>query len=137
MLALVTGGKYSEAGVGILLLMCALVLMYSVRFMLDHVCHAVEQNGPLMWSNALITSSILPGIAMLPSLGVHALPLANVVGLVIGSWVLVRRLRAAGFHYRHDMAGLAGLLTATGIGMGIAEACRWAGIGWLPTTMAG
>ena len=137
MLAQATGGKYSDGGVGILLLMCALVLMYSVRFMLDHVCHAVEKNGPLMWSNAVITSSILPGIAMLPSLGVYALPLANVVGLVIGSWVLIRRLGAAGFHYRQDIAGLAGLLIATGIGMLIAEASRWAGIGWLPTVIAG
>lgn len=137
MLALVTGGKYSEAGVGILLLMCALVLMYSVRFMLDHVCHAVEQNGPLMWSNALITSSILPGIAMLPSLGVYALPLANVVGLLIGTWVLVRRLRVAGFHYHHDMAGLAALLLATGLGFGLAEATRWAGGGWLVSMVVG
>lgn len=136
MLELITGGKYSE-GVAILLVMCVLVLMYSVRSMLDYICHAVEQNGPLVWSNAVISASLLPGIAMLPSLGVYAMPLANGVGLVVGIWVLVRRLRAAGFHYHHDMPGLAALLLATALGFGFAEAGRWAGGGWIPTAAVG
>jgi len=133
----VTGGKYSEGGVGLLLLMCALVLMYSLRFMLDHVSHAVERNGPLMWSNAVITASVLPGVAMLPVLGVYALPVANLAGLVAGSWILVRRLRADGFDYHHDLTGLAKLLMATGIGMAAAEVARSVGGGWIIATVSG
>ena len=137
MLALVTGGKYTDGGVGLLLVMCALVLMYSLRFMLDHVSHAVERNGPLMWSNAVITASVVPGLVMLPFLGVYALPVANLAGLVIGSWLLVRRLRAEGFDYRHDLTGLASLLAATAIGIGAAAIVQWADGGWLLATAGG
>lgn len=137
MLAIATGGKYSQGGVGILLVMCALVLMYSLRFMLDHVSHAVEQNGPLVWSNTVITASVLPGIVMLPSLGIYALPIANLIGLAIGSWVLVQRLQRAGFHFHQDMTGLIRLLLAAGIGMGVAEMSRWAGGAWLVAVSAG
>lgn len=129
MIEWISAGKYSDGSVGLLLLMCALVLMYSLRFMLDHVSHAVERNGPLIWSNAVITLSVLPGIALLPHLGVYALPSANIVGLAIGSVILVWRLRQEGFDYRHDLAGFAAMLTATVIALGAAETARWLGGG--------
>lgn len=137
MIALATGGKYSQGGVGLLLMMCALVLMYSLRFMLDHVSHAVERNGPLIWSNAVITASMLPGLALLPSLGVYALPLANLIGLVVGSCILVWRLRVAGFKYRHDLTGLIKLLAATVIGIGAGLVLHWLGGGWVSAAALG
>lgn len=130
MVALVTGGRYSDGSVGLLLLMCALVLMYSLRYMLDHVSHAVERNGPLIWSNAVITGSVLPGVALLPHLGVYALPSANLAGLVVGSAVLIWRLGRDGFKYHHDLSGLANMLLATGGAIGIAEISRWGGASW-------
>lgn len=136
LLAAITAGKYSEAGAGLLLLMCALVFMYSLRHMLDHVSHAVERNGPLIWSNAVITCSMLPGIALLPTLGVYALPAANLLGLIVGTAILVWRLRREGFDYRHDMVGVAGMLAAAGLGMGVGELVRWAGFGWIVVMMS-
>jgi len=137
MLALVSDGKYSEGAVGLLLLMCALVLMYSLRQMLDHVSHALERNGPLIWSNAVITLSVLPGIALLPHLGVYALPAANVVGLMAGSLLLIHRLRIEGFDYRQDIGGLARMLAATAAGIAGSELSRWLGAGWLISLTAG
>jgi len=116
MLRFISGGKYGEGAVTLLLLMCALVLLYSLRHMLDHVCHAVERNGPLVWSNALITLSVLPGIGMLPVLGVYALPAANSLGLLAGCALLLSRLRAEGFRYRQERRGLAAILAATAVG---------------------
>lgn len=137
MLAWVTAGKYSEGSVGLLMMMSALVLLYALRTMLDQVCHVVERNGPLIWSNAFITLSVLPGIALLPTLGVYALPTANLAGLVLGLLILVHRLRIGGFDYRQDLVGLGRMLTATGIGLGAAECCRWIGGGWIATLAAG
>lgn len=126
-----TGGKYAEEAVGLLLLMCSVVLMHSLRHMLDHVCHAVERNGPLIWSNAVITGSLLPGIAMLPILRVYALPVANLIGLVVGTWVLVWRLRAEGFDFRLDIGGLGRLVAASGAAVGAAHATSLMGGGLL------
>lgn len=130
MLAFVSAGKYSEGAAGLLLLMCALVLMFSLRFVLDHVCHAVERNGPLIWSNAIITTSVLPGILLLPQLGVYALPLANLVGLLIGTHALVLRLRAQGFEYRYDISGMAKIAAATLAGFVAGTWARWFEVRW-------
>lgn len=116
MLAFVSAGKYGDGAVGLLLLMCALVLLSSLRHMLDHVSHAVERNGPLIWSNALIALSMLPGIALLPALGVYALPAANLVGLAAGCVLLGHLLRRDGFDYRHDLLGLAWIVAAAAMG---------------------
>lgn len=128
-----TAGKYGSKAVGLLLLMCAIVILFSVRHMLDQVSHAVEQNGPLLWSNAVITASIVPGILLLPFLGVYALPFANSVGLVIGIGVFGWRLRVSGFPYRHDFPGHAKLLAAAALACSIAALLRKSGIGWIPS----
>lgn len=133
MLSSVTAGKYAEDSVGLLLLICGLVLMYSLRFMLDHVSHAVEQNGPLIWSNAVITLSMLPGLVLLPKMGVYALPAANIVGLILGCLILIWRLRTAGFAYAHDIWTLGRMLVASGFALGAAELLRRWGIGWVST----
>lgn len=131
MVTFIAAGKYRDGGVELLLLMCALVFMYSLRLMLDHVSHAVERNGPLIWSNAVITSSVLLGIGLLPVLGVYALPAANLFGLAVGIAVLVWRLRAAGFDYRYDVAGLVAMSVATTVGIGVGQCSRLLDLGWI------
>jgi len=137
MIGLVTKGKYVDGGVGLLLAMCALVFLFSLRHTLDQVCQAVEHNGPLIWSNVVITSSVLPGIAFLPALGVFAMPVANIAGLILGILILVWRLRAAGFAYRQDLRGLVKMLAVTALGMLGAEASRRLGGGWIVSVAAG
>lgn len=124
LVVLVTAGKYADGGVPLLALMLALIGLFSLRHVLDHVAHAVERNGPLAWSNAVITLSVVPGIALLPALGVFALPLANLAGIVAGICVLVNRLRAAGHDLRLDVRGILGLFAATAAGYGIALAAE-------------
>lgn len=134
LLSFVSAGKYAD-GTGLLVLMCALVLAFSMRHMLDHVSHAVERNGPLIWANAVITFSIVPGIALLPTLGVYALPLANLVGTVIGCTVLTWRLARDGFVYRYDVRGLVALLAASGLAGLIGEVCRLSGLPWFANSL--
>lgn len=137
MLALVSAGKYSENSVVLLLLMCGLVLMYSLRHMLDQVSHALERNGPLIWSNAVITGSIVPGLLLLPHLGVYALPVANLFGLIVGSMLLIFRLHVEGFPYRQDWLGLARMLAASGVAFAASELTRWFDLGWIASLAAG
>lgn len=130
MLDVVTRGKYHEGVVALLLLMCALLLAYSMRSMLDHVCHALEHNGPLIWANALMLLSLPPGIALLPVVGVYALPAANLSGAILACTVIAWRLSREGFRFRYDLAGLARLLGATGLAMLGATAVQATDVGW-------
>jgi len=137
MLGVLSADKYGEGGVGLLLLMCAAILAQSLRHTLDHVSHAVERNGPLIWSNVVITLSVLPGIALLPVLGIYAMPAANVVGIALGCVVLIWRLRSDGFDYRHDMNALARMAIAVGGGVVSGATFQWMGAAWLVTVAVG
>lgn len=135
MLDVVTRGKYHEGAVSLLMLMCALLLAYSMRSVLDHVCHALERNGPLIWANALMLLSLPPGIALLPVAGVYALPSANLIGAVLACATVAWRLRREGFHFHYDFAGLTRLLGAACLAMLGAAVLRVTGAGWI--TIAG
>jgi O-antigen/teichoic acid export membrane protein len=126
LLSRISGGRFGGA-VDLLLVCCAVVFMSSLRHMLDHLAHVVERNGALMWSNAVITLAVIPGFALLPVLGVFALPVAHFAGLLAGSAVLLARLRADGFDLRHDLPGLARILAATALAAAASAAARWAG----------
>ncbi len=134
MLDIVTRGKYHEGVVSLLMLMCALLLAYSMRSMLDHVCHALERNGPLVWANAVMLLSLPPGIALLPVAGVYALPAANLAGAALACATIAWRLRREGFDFRYDLAGLGRLLAAACLAMLGAAAVRSAGAGWVAAT---
>lgn len=136
MLDVITRGKYREGAVSLLLLMCALLLAYSMRLVLDQVCHALERNGPLIWANALMLLSLVPGIALLPIVGVYALPAANLVGGVLACATVTWRLRREGFGFRYDITGLARLLAVTGAATLTASGARWLGAGWIATSEA-
>ncbi|MCZ2097533.1 MAG: hypothetical protein LC121_14960, partial [Anaerolineae bacterium] len=129
-----THGKYGEGAVSLLLLMCALLLAYSMRSVLDQVCHALEHNGPLIWANALMLMSLAPGIALLPIAGVYALPAANLAGGVLACATVTWRLRREGFDFRYDITGLTRLLAVTGAAMLTACGARWVGAGWIATS---
>lgn len=137
LLDLVTSGKYDEGGVGLLMLMFAALVLFSLRHTLDHVSHAVERNGPLIVSNAVITLSIVPGVAMLPALGVYALPVSNLLGLGVGCAVLVWRLRVAGLEYRLDGVGLGKVLGSVAIGLAAAAASFGIHPHWAVSVAAG
>lgn len=115
MLLFVTAGKYGGRAVDLLLLMCLLVALESWRHVLDLLSHTVERYGILIFTNAILGSSLLAGILLLPSLGVFALPAANCVGLLIGNLVVVGWLGKTGYPFRHDVRMI--------FGTGVALAC--------------
>ena len=81
MLLWITRGKYGEQAVELLLLMCALVALESWRHVLDQLSHTVERYGFLVFSNGVLGASLLGGLALLPAMGIFALPAANCGGL--------------------------------------------------------
>jgi O-antigen/teichoic acid export membrane protein len=108
MLLFVTAGKYGEPAVNLLLLMSLLIALESWRHVLDLLSHTVERYGILIFTNAILGSSLLAGILLLPSFGVFALPAANCVGLIVSNLIVVRWLAATGFPFHHDLRMILG-----------------------------
>jgi hypothetical protein len=119
MLLFVTAGKYGGRAVDLLLLMCLLMAFESWRHVLDLLSHTVERYGILIFTNAILGSSLLAGILLLPSLGVFALPAANCVGLFIGNLVVVWWLGKTGFPFRHDIRMILGTGTAVACSLAV------------------
>ena len=117
MLSWLTRGKYAEQAVALLLLMCLLVALESWRHVLDQLAHTVERYGFLVFSNGLLGASLLGGVALLPSLGLFALPAANCAGLVVANLLVIWWLRRTGFPYRGSTGHVVAVLAATGWGV--------------------
>lgn len=108
MLLFVTAGKYGERAVDLLIVMSLLIALESWRHVLDLLSHTVERYGILIFTNAILGSSLLAGVLLLPSIGVFALPAANCAGLVVSNLVVVWWLGTTGFPFRHDLRTIFG-----------------------------
>lgn len=111
----VTAGKYASA-VPLLMLMLLLVALYSWRHVLDIATHTVEHNGPLIYAHTMLNLSVIPGFLLLPVLGVYALPVSHVVGMVAACLVLRWQLAKVGYVYHHDLRGVLRILLSLSFG---------------------
>ena len=119
MLSWISLGKYGEQAVELLLVMCLLIALESWRHVLDQLSHTVERYGFLVFSNGLLGASLLGGIALLPKLGILALPLANCGGLVVANLLVTWWLRRTGYPYRQDLQHIIAILGATLLGLAV------------------
>ena len=106
-----SGGKYGLEALWVLFGLCAVLLLETHRAQLEVLVQTVERYEYLIPSNALVASSVVGAIALLPALGVIAFPVANGIGLLMGNHWVQRRLRNGGFGYRNDWLGT-GLVVA-------------------------
>jgi O-antigen/teichoic acid export membrane protein len=127
MLLWVSRGKYGDQAVALLLLMCALIALESWRHVLDQLSHTVERYGFLVFSNGLLGASLLGGLALLPSLGIFALPAANCAALVVANLLVIWWLRRTGYPFRQNVGEIFAILAGTGLAVGLGL--------WLPTVL--
>ena len=119
MLLWISSGKYGGQAVALLLLMCMLVALESWRHVLDQLSHTVERYGFLVFSNGLLGASLLGGLALLPSLGIFALPAANCVGLVVANLLVIWWLRRTGYPFRQNTGEIFAILAGAGLAIGV------------------
>jgi O-antigen/teichoic acid export membrane protein len=127
MLLWISRDKYGGKAVSLLLLMCLLVALESWRHVLDQLSHTVERYGFLVFSNGLLGASLIGGIALLPSLGIFALPAANCAGLVAANLMVIWWLRRTGYPFRQSVGQNFAILATTGIAVGVGL--------WLPMVL--
>ena len=132
MLLWISRGKYGEQGVALLLLMCALIALESWRHVLDQLSHTVERYGFLVFSNGLLGASLLGGVALLPSLGIFALPAANGVGLVVANLLVIWWLRRTGYPFKQSTGQIFAILAGTGFAVCVGLLLTFALDYWFP-----
>ncbi len=121
---LISKGKFDQQARDLLILMTVLMALASWRQVLDIATSTVEQNSPLIYAHTVLIVSVIPGVLALPWLGVYALPVSHVLGLIAASMVLIRRLGTAGFDYRMSWEGLIKIAALTGTTMAIVALAR-------------
>ncbi len=130
-----TAGKYGGTAVSLLFLMSLLIALESWRHVLDLLNHTVERYGVLVFTNAILGSSLILGIYLLPALGIFALPAANCVGLVVSNLIVLWWLRKTGFGLRHDIKSVIGIGLALTLAIVVAHFSRPYFNGWIVVTL--
>jgi O-antigen/teichoic acid export membrane protein len=97
------------------------LLVTSVNNLLDLLVKAVEQNRVYMFSNLFLSGSLLLAVPLIPFLGLWAIAVANLVGLVVSLSIVNAYLRRRGYRYRfewgHGFAVAGSSLVAAGVGV--------------------
>lgn len=131
-LFVISGGKYADQSLWILLGLCVVLLLETQRQQIEVLVQAVERYEELIPSNALVASSVLGAVLLLPALGALAFPVANACGLLVGNWWVRMRLRKYGYDYRPDWRGTMLVVLCGGAAVAAGWLLRWAGMHWAP-----
>ncbi len=123
-LALISKDKFGDQALNLLYLMTVIMALASWRNVLDIATSTVEQNGPLIYAHTVLILSVIPGVLALPWLGIYALPVSHVFGLIAASFLLMHRLGKAGFHYRMNWSSLGSITAITVLTMVLTEWMR-------------
>lgn len=114
LLSFLSDGKYSEQASLALILFSLALAFESDRYLLDMLVQAVERFDMLLYTNLLLSSSLILALWLFPIMGIAAIPVANIAGLVVANAVVRIWLRLKGFkcqitwssYFRIILAGL-------------------------------
>jgi O-antigen/teichoic acid export membrane protein len=112
---------------------CYIVLLgASINNLLDILVKAVEQNRVYMYSNTLLSSSLLLAVPLVPYTGLWSIIIANMTGLLLAFGVVRYYLKVRGFLYQIEWRHVLTILAATTVAAGIGSALRLPGVNiWL------
>lgn len=101
-LLLLSGGKYGQESMMLLIAMLFLLCFESLRLVLEVLTQTVKHYDLMIPSNIFLSLSIIFAIVGYPLFGAFSFPAANMVALFFANAWVIYRLRHLGFEYRHD-----------------------------------
>ena len=90
-----TAGKYGDT-VYLVAAMLGLLVLESLRFQHILLCHTLERNGLLIYSNLILSGALLVALPLLPVIGAWGIVLANLTGNFLAIAFIRIRLASAG-----------------------------------------
>lgn len=102
LLMLISDGKYGQGSVLLLLALLVVLSLETQREQLEMLVQTVERYQFLITSNIILSTSILLAVALVPSIGAVAFPVANAIGLVIANYWVNKKMALNSFVFKHS-----------------------------------
>ncbi|MGZ8270518.1 MAG: beta-1,6-N-acetylglucosaminyltransferase [Methylophilus sp.] len=135
-LMMISAGKYGADALLVLSALFLVLLLETQRQQLDLLVQTVERYQFLIYSNALLASSILLAFVLIPFLGAVGMPLANVIGLLVANAWVNRQLNSAGFTFKYPWFISASILLLGVFALALGEILKYSGVTWYWATLA-
>ena len=129
-LSIMSAGKYGAASLPILAMLFFVLLLETQRQQIELMVQMVECYHFLILSNILLAASVLLAMVLVPSLGAMAFPVANAIGLIVANIMVQKRMKIAGFHFRHDWFSTCRVFVVCIIALLIGEELKRQGVVW-------
>lgn len=135
-LSLLSAGKYGSDAFGIVVALFFVLVLETQRQQLEILVQTVEKYQYLIYSNALLSTSVIGAILLLPFFGPIAFPLANAIGLVVANAWVRYQLKTEGFAHQKDWLPVISILVILSASIVAGEALKSAGIAWYISGLA-
>jgi O-antigen/teichoic acid export membrane protein len=127
-LDILTSGKYGDT-VYLVSAMLGVLALESLRMQYVLLCQTIEENGILIYSNIILSLSLILSLPFFPAIGAWAIVLANLVGNILSIIYIHIRFAPRNVAFKLDMPPilntLLGLAIAIGAGYQIQIISNW------------
>jgi hypothetical protein len=135
MLAMISAGKYGADALALFAVLFLILLLDTKRQQLDLLVQTVERNNFLIPSNALMSSSILLALILLPyTEGALAFPIANAIGLIAANLWVQHQMKSEGFEFKHNWIASIRVLFICTISIALGLLVKNFGVPWYLAT---
>ena len=125
-LDVLTDGKYGGT-IYLVTAMLGVLALESLRLQHALLCQTLERNGLLIYSNLILSGSLLASLPLLPVIGAWAIVLANLVGNVLAMAFIRIRLAPGGQAFRLDAPLILRALLSVGLAAALGYQIQHAG----------
>jgi O-antigen/teichoic acid export membrane protein len=128
--SLMSKGKYGGLASELILAMLVLLILEALRPLVELSLQALERNRVLLFTNALLSSSILLAFPLSGISGVFAVIWANLIGMFINLGLLLTYLKRMDCELRLDWRAFARLIAGILLGVILGRGLLFAGLDW-------
>ncbi|GAB7562295.1 hypothetical protein LG202_03340 [Methylobacillus methanolivorans] len=129
-LSLLSAGKYGSDAFSIVVALFFVLVLETQRQQLELLVQTVEKYQYLIYSNSLLSTSVIGAILFLPLFGPIAFPMANAVGLLVANAWVRYQLKAEGFAQQRDWFPIITILIISLTSIFVGEALKAANVVW-------
>jgi len=117
-LDVLTAGKYGGT-IYLVAAMLGLLVLESLQIQHVLLCQTLERNGLLVYSNLILSGSLLVALPLFPAIGAWSIVLANLMGNVLAIAFIRRKLAPQGQIFKLDMPLIFRALLVFGMAAGV------------------
>ncbi|MFZ5526157.1 MAG: beta-1,6-N-acetylglucosaminyltransferase [Pseudomonadota bacterium] len=130
-----SNGKYGLDALIIFMALLMVLVLETQRQQIDLLVQITRRYQDLIFSNAIISSSIILAAVSVQLVGGVAFPLANLLGLAVANWVANRKIEEKSGELHFDWLTTCRILVGAGMAFFLGESAEYLGLHWLAASM--